>query len=495
MKKTRILAAILASVMLLPTFASCADEQEGPETQADVTTAAETEDSSYVKDNLPDDLDFGGTTVVILNDESGLNVPDEIHVDDLNSEPVNDAIYERNKAVEARLNIKIEGMHAKGAVVDQVITSVNGGSADYDIMVERCWRAAPKTIEGYFANLRATEHIDFDQIWWTQGFNEVMNYKSMQFAVTGAMVLSTYRRTHATVFNKRLFTNANQKFLYEYVEDGTWTLDTQASLASLLFRDDGNGVQDENSDVFGFVTNNYTSADPYWSACKLDIIAPNEEEGYLWVFDAGKMHDAMEKVLNLYFNTDNGTLCLFNDDSVQGKTQAIFADGRAAMATLGVGTLETSLLRNMEDSYGVVPMPKFDEAQAEYRSQMHDAFTVVCVPTTVKGERLTQISAVLEAMGSTSYNTIRPVYYETTLRTKIAQDPQSAQMMEILINGIYIDAGIVYSHNLGSFHKGIQEIVTAKNNSSASLFKAKDNAAKKQLIALLRKLDRLESKQ
>lgn len=37
MKKTRILAAILASIMLLPTFASCADEKEGSETQAEVT--------------------------------------------------------------------------------------------------------------------------------------------------------------------------------------------------------------------------------------------------------------------------------------------------------------------------------------------------------------------------------------------------------------------------------------------------------------------------
>jgi hypothetical protein len=297
------------------------------------------------------------------------------------------------------------------------------------------------------------------------------------------------------VFNKKIFTDANQKFLYEYVEDGSWTLDTQASLVPLLYRDNGNGVPDENGDIFGFVTNNFISADPYWAACELDIISTNGGEGYEWVFDSSKMHDAMEKVLNLYYNTDNGTFCSFSDDSLQSVTQAIFADCRAAMATLCIGTLETSQLRTMDDAYGVVPMPKFDAAQKEYHSQMHDAFTIACIPTTVQGERLTQMSAVLEAMSSASYNLVRPVYYETTLRTKIAQDPQSSEMMEIIVNGIYIDAGIVFSHNMEAFHKGIQKIVSARSNTTASLFKSMENIAKKRLTQLTKQMDKLVGNQ
>ena len=118
-------------------------------------------------------------------------------------------------------------------------------------------------------------------------------------------------------------------------------------------------------------------------------------------------------------------------------------------------------------------------------------FTVVCVPVTITGDRLTQISAVLEAMSSASYNLVRPVYYETTLRTKIAQDPQSSEMMEIIVNGIYIDAGIVFSHNMEAFHKGIQKIVTGKSNTTASLFKSMENIAKKRLKQLTTQMDKL----
>ena len=351
----------------------------------------------------------------------------------------------------------------------------------------------PKTIEGYFADLRGTEeqYIDFEKPWWTQSFNDVVSYHDHQYGITGAMVLSTYRRTYTTVFNKRIFTDANQPYLYDHVENGTWTLDKQAALVPLLHRDNGNGVQDEEGDVYGFVSNDFISVDPYWAACEIDILSKNEDGDYVWIFDSGVMHNAAEKILNLYFNTDGGTFCFPEDDSFQSMTRTMFSESYAAMATLCIHALENSALRNMTDEYGVVPIPKYDEKQTEYHSQMHDAFTIACIPTTVKGERLEEMAAFLEAMSSASYRLVRPDYYETTLRTKIAQDPQSAEMMDLIINGIHIDAGIIYSHNIGSFHQGIQALVEGKTNNAVSRFKSMSKSAQNHLTKLVRKLDTL----
>jgi hypothetical protein len=85
--------------------------------------------------------------------------------------------------------------------------------------------------------------------------------------------------------------------------------------------------------------------------------------------------------------------------------------------------LERESVRSMKDKFGIVPMPKFDEAQKEYRTMLHDQFTVISIPTTVQDERLDMVGAVLEALSSTAYKIVKPVYYEETLRTKIAQDP------------------------------------------------------------------------
>ena len=485
-----LLAAVLTSVTLLTALTACATGAGTADTGETTNSSAEST-TEELKDNLPDDLNYGGNEIIFISRDIGMNLADEFFAESYTGDPVSDAIFERNKTVENRLGVKITSLRDTDAIVDRVITSVNGGSADYDIMVEYCWLAAPRTIEGYFANLRDTDYVDFDQPWWTQSFNDVMLYGELQFGVTGAMVLSTYRRTYSTVFNKNLFTDANQAYPYEAVKNGTWTLDKQSALVPLLARDDGDGVQSAEGDVFGFVSDDFISVDPYWAACEVDIIQKNADGAYEWVFDSGKMHDVVEKILKLYYNTNSGTYCVTEDDSFQTQTRQMFADGYAAMATLCIHALENTAVRSMTDEYGVVPMPKYDEKQTEYHSQMHDAFTIACIPTTVSGDRLTQMSAVLEAMASASYNIVRPAYYETTLRTKIAQDPQSSEMMELIIDSIHIDAGLVFSHNMGSFHKGLQTVIVGKNNNTISHFKTITKTATKSLNSLVNKLDNL----
>ena len=497
MKKTRILAAFLATLTLLPVFASCATDGDTKETDAKQTTAAvESGEETEAPDNLPDSLNYGNDQVTILSRNYGSDIVDEVYVPELRSDPVNDAIYERNKEVEERLNIRINSIReSTEEPITKIITAINGGSRDYDIMVELSWKTMPKSIEGYFADLRQTEYLDFDQPWWTQGFNDAASYKGAQFAVTGTMVLSTYRRTYTTVFNKQLFTDANQKFLYEYVEAGTWTLDTQASLVPLLHKDNGNSVQDAEGDIYGFVSDCYISVDPYQTTAELEILRKNEDGEYEWAFDNERIYDVTEKVLKLYYGTDGGMYVTTNATAQAGDfqeaTRGMFADGYAAMATLCLQALEHSTMRNMSDEYGVVPIPKFDQTITKYHSAMHDGYTVAVIPTTVTGDRLDQMSAVLEAMGSASYRIIKPAYYELTLRTKLAKDPQSAEMMDLIIGGIVIDPGIIYSNNMGGFHAQHRHIIGGKVNSTTSTYKSLSKSAQSKLKAVTKALNKL----
>ena len=491
MRSKRVLALLLSALLLLPTLASCATGDTSTDDGSSTTASTNETNTDELKDSLPDDLDYEGDEIVIISRGNNMELADEFYATNLTGDPVNDAVFERNTTVENRLNIKITSISQDTSVLGAVINSVSSGSKDYDVMVEYCWEAAPKTIDGYFANLRSTEYLDFDQPWWTQSFNEVMSYQDVQFAVTGALVLSTYRRTYATVFNKRLFTDASQPFLYDCVENGEWTLDKQASLVPLFYKDNGNNTLDENGDIYGFVSDDFISVDPYWAACEIDILKKDTDGRYEWTLDSNKMYDAVEKVLHLYYNTNYGTYCVQEDDSFQTTTRQMFANGYAAMATLCIHGVENSTVRNMADEYGIVPIPKYDKVQTSYHSQMHDAFTIACVPTTVAGDRLDEVSAVLEALASTSYNVVRPVYYETTLRTKIAQDPQSSEMMELIISSIHIDAGVVFSHNMNSFHKIFQTLIKSKQNNTISLAKAYSAAAKKKLTSLVNRLDQL----
>ena len=486
MKKTRLTALVLAMLMAGSTLVACSTPDE-PDDSASTTVSDKETNADELKDDLPAGLNYNKDEIVFISS-------DLITTDELTGDPVEDVIYERNSAVEQRLNVKITCIN-DGDAVNKMITAVKSNTADYDVLVDYCWKVAPNFTEGYFADLRQSKHLDFEKIWWNQSFNDVVVYNDMQFGVTGAMVLSLYRRTFVTTFNKPLFINANQEFLYEYVENGTWTLDKQASLVPLFHQDNGNQVADMDGDIFGFVSNDFISVDPYWAACEVDIIRKNASGEYEWVFDTNKMYDMAEKVLNLYYGTDGAAYIETDDFAAEDTILSLFSKGHAAMATMAIEQLESADMRDMPQEYGVVPIPKYSEAQTTYRSQMHDGFTVSSIPTTVQGERLNEMSAVLEAMASCSYNLVRPVYYETTLRTKIAQDPQSSVMMDLIINNIHIDAGFVYSHSMKvngqGFHQSFQQLIATKTNDTASRFKSSSNAAKKGLRDLVHKLDTL----
>lgn len=490
MKKTRLLTAALAALLLAGTFASCANSDDTDDTGASQTTAS-AEDESKLEDSLPKDLNYKNQEIVFITD-------DQLTSEKLNGDPVSDALYERNKAVEQRLGIKINCIN-DGDAVNKIITSINGGSADYDVLVAYCWTTAPKFAEGYFADLRKTEYLDFQKPWWNQSFNEAVSYNDAQFGVTGDITLSLYRRTYATAFNKKLFTDARQDFLYEHVENGTWTLDKQASLVPLLHKDNGNQVQDKTGDIYGFVSSDFIHVDPYWAACEIDIIKKNTDGEYEWAFDSEKMYDMADKVLNLYYATNSGSYIEKENAAAEETILTMFSSGYAAMATLCIEQLENSAMRDMTDEYGVVPIPKYLESQTTYHSQMHDGFRIASIPTTVQGERLDMMSAILEALSSTSYNLVRPIYYETTLRTKLAQDPQSAEMMDLIINNIHIDPGFVYSHAMagssGGFHQEFQTLVESGTNDTVSRFKASTKQAQRKWENFLAKLDGLADDQ
>ena len=500
--RLRVIAALLALLMLGASLISCAESLDNPQTTDETNDTpppaiTEKESETLPSHNLPEELDYDQDEVLIISRYREGWTSGEIAVEKITNEPVNDAVYERNLAVEEELNIKIvsqeEHNSDQSVLMTEIANNIKSGAGDYDIVASACYVTVNEALNGTFADLRQTKYMDFDKPYWSQGYNDVVEYRGAQYTATGSIVLSTFRFAFITTFNKRLFTEAQVTYPYDAVRNGEWTLDYQASLVP-LFHSDNDGVPDDKEDVYGFVTTSYISVDPYWSSCDVPIIGKTSNGEYEMIFDSGKLFDVAEKVMALFYDTDGSTYVYehYGLDDEQNDIRIMFSVGHAAMATLRILELESGDMRRMEDEFGVLPMPKYDAAQKQYKTLLHDQFTVMAVPTTVTGDRLDQMSAVLECMASEGHKLVRPAYYESALRYKYMKDPESWEMMDIIIDNTYIDAGIIYTNALSSFHDEFRQIMGRKENTVVSSYKTKYNQAKKQLEKrMIPKLDEL----
>lgn len=98
----------------------------------------ELDDNGFLKDNLPDTLDYGGKTITVLAWDG--QSYEEFEAEALNGETINDALYKRNVAVKDRLGINLEFIKTKGGAsnVDDYVIQVRSqamtGTGEYDIL-------------------------------------------------------------------------------------------------------------------------------------------------------------------------------------------------------------------------------------------------------------------------------------------------------------------------------------------------------------------------
>ena len=108
------------------------------------------------------------------------------------------------------------------------------------------------------------------------------------------------------------------------------------------------------------------------------------------------------------------------------------------------GMIKTSAsLVNMQADYGILPMPKYDEAQDAYHSLIWQHYdSIIGIPKSC-GDA-TMVSAITEAISAESFYTVYPMFYETLLLNHAARDMESKEMLQIIFDSRQYDIGMIY---------------------------------------------------
>ena len=118
----------------------------------------------------------------------------------------------------------------------------------------------------------------------------------------------------------------------------------------------------------------------------------------------------------------------------------------------------------MDHNFGIVPFPKFNEAQPDYVAYVGALCAVLAVPTT--NSNLDRTGVILENICAESYLTVRPAYYDIVLHGKTIRDDESKEMLDLIFSKRTYEVGAIYSFDVVStvnsnLSSGKPEIVSA----------------------------------
>ncbi|MBR5452513.1 MAG: extracellular solute-binding protein [Clostridia bacterium] len=460
----RIFTAFLAVLMLL-SFAACAGDNGASKdtgkttSPTDGTTAPSFEDViDYEKDDLPASLNFGGDKVVVLsasiyNAEGEEDRMPEFSVEELTSDVINDSIYNRELSVEDRLDIEIVNAQV---TVDKLTTEIekqyNAGDDSYDVVIHANHTLARYVFDGYFTDLYTVDYLNFDKPWWSDKFNSEAELMDMLFMTTGSLSLSLTRNIYAMYYNKALAENYSSDIeelgdLYTVVENGDWTFDKFVELGGEIYKDTNGDTLYDIDDEYGIAYVPYIPLDAIWSSFDINIFSRTEDGWFEMDVNTDKLYTALDKMYSLIHDT-KGSMSSGGFGVDFYDVHKTFANGHVLFMPNMLGVIETPELRNMQDDYGILPYPKYDDSQKEYYSYSHDQYTAFAIPIT--SSKPDTAGAMLEAMASYAYRDTQPAYFNTALKGKYMSDPQSRKMLDIVVEGFMVDAAWIYLGNLAA---------------------------------------------
>ena len=480
------LCLILAAFILSSSMGGCGKDTE-PETvgtaepvqdvKSEETEPPETE-PERVPLGLPE-LNYDGASLTIMSYQS--TGGDDYHWtefaydEEMKGEVVNEAIGDRNRMTEELLNVSIcnnDLLDTSYTVISQtMMNNIMAADTSVDVYTPFLNGVFSAITQGQFVNLYEMPMMNIENEWWDLAMNRDLAMNKKLYFQAGDILLSTKQLNGIMQANVKVLSENNIELPYEIVMEGKWTWDVVYDLCSKLAVDlNGDGIMNEH-DQWGF-THNKDSA--YWLFVSAGgQIAKLDDEGVpVLVEDLEHNLAVLEKMAKIYGNKD-----IFYDVNTMPETWTtnanMFKADQVAIRPASVYNLLS--LRDMEGDFGILPNPKADENQKEYRhNPVSFRMAVIVVPVT--NTRLEMTGAVLEALAYYSKDTTAEAYYETTLRGKISRDGKSRDMLEIVFSTVCYD--LIESYRWGNMFSVVCNGIGDPSTFSSGYISTKKTTAK-----------------
>ncbi len=479
MKYRRCLSALLSLLLLVPSIVSCSPSSSGGDT-TDTDTLGNSEGIS-VSDNqteaeepldLPD-RDFGGQNFhffVMGIERNANNYSVEIYAEEQNGEVINDAVYGRNLALADTYNFTItETPSAAGedlaATVEQLVTA---GDDTYQVAMLNLMNGGYLMTKGMLSDLSQMPHMDMSKSWWDGAIADDLTIGGKQLAAMGDINIMDNNATWAVFFNKKLLVDNGMDMPYSLVHEGKWTYEKFHEMSQVVANDlDGNGTMDDQ-DLWGTVGAAENTTFMFFSSGECFTQKDENDIPQLKPL-SDRTYSVLENIFAIQCDTDT-TLLVENAKKSYNNawSDLIRANFRNDLALFYVaGLLTYTLMREMESEYGLLPLPKLDEAQEAYCTTINQGnCSTVTVPISCQDPD--GVGFMLEALAHESQKTLTPAYFDVALQRKYMSDEESRETLAIILENRTIDLAVAFGW--GNIFGTLSTMTTSKNTDFASKY-------------------------
>ncbi|MBE6611627.1 MAG: hypothetical protein E7632_03950 [Ruminococcaceae bacterium] len=437
-------------VLLMLASVSCGEASTSSDTTdsgASDTSATETEPAGPQYDF--GGKDYGGYEFKILNYESYVDAFLLVDPDEQNGDILNDALYKRNTFVEDKLNFTIKEIRepytgwqsSQVALCDRVVKAVNADDNEYDAAYLPVGFKSGIITDGYLMDLNTIPELNVNSEHWDTVLNGDLTLDGKLFTASSSLNMCALELSDVLLFNEEMFENLGLDMPYDLVREGKWTLDKMYEYVNACTNLNG-------AESFTF---NQSAATVYGIGGHLDkpyallngadcFLVKYENDEIVLGIEEERIFNAAEKIAKILRKTD-GYVHFNNSGEAADGYVNLFSSNRAGFVTCELKT--AYFLRDMETTFGLLPMPKYDEAQKDYQTSVSQNALFLTIPVTQDNTERT--GTILDALTFYSYHDVLPAYYDVTLSQKGLRNEDSIEMLDI----VYATRGIEFAQLFG----------------------------------------------
>lgn len=365
---------------------------------------------------------------------------------------LNEAVKTRNGLIEEKYGVKVVA-YCVPDVFETVRQSVMNPMDVYDAAMPFMFNCATLAQDGNLYDLMQYDqkYLHLDAPWWDQTANASFSVGGKLYFTTGDISIMQKVCSGAIAFNKTMYheyLEGEYGDLYQMVRDHKWTVDVLYEMGRKVTADTDGESGMSYKDRWGLVGANGFATTLYCASGE-GIIGKDQADHLTLEF--GKSERGIQyaqKVLELLKNDGSWFLNVQTltgqVDNIWQTSVDVFGENRALFYACAFSAIKKlRAYPNMSD-FGLIPVPLSDETQENYQTQAGCTYSYgICIPSDVKNPEFS--AYMIEALACGAKNTVTPAYYEVTLKTRDAKDPESEEMLDqyIFKNQVY-EIGFMY---------------------------------------------------